>query len=677
MWWDRIRPGRGERNGETVVESDAVALIRPLRTGGEAVISHGDLGSRQAIVDSPVLKLVESRAEEPAQQLVMDEPIVVNASSAVATRRHSSRGAPVHDDHAGHAVREIHPSVAAAAADPRARVSGVVASLEDLRQAFPEWKGECLEGVVAPEMSRSMAVLWLGLGDVALLGYPDVLSGAHASTVRERVRNELHLRLTADIPAAPSMVAKVVESALEVVAQTRGGKPSRENYHLVIYDEIVSASVRARASDIHFKMRKAPKDNALVSLRMFGRMRAWRPEMSASLLRGVLGAGFGRRLIPSTNSKPALHFDSEIGFMTDNAVDGVKWVGRCNGRAAVSGYKLVQRLLESDPDASRIPSLEELGYVESHCSMLRMVVKRNYGVVIIFGSTGSGKSTTLRTFMVRETNPLELEIYSVESPVEYEMPGVSQFSIPVDVNMTNEEMAHKFRAVLRDVVRMDPDVLMVGEIRDHETAVLMSEFTRSDHRCYTTAHGKGASDGLSRLCGEEIKMPAEVVGGDGFISASIYQRLLPKLCKHCKLPVSSAAGLPKEKLDVVRKKYQLDPGTMFIARDGGCERCMPDVPGLAADGTKGVTVAAEVLMPDARMRELIAARDWPALTRAWRQSRRSGFGDGDMVGKTAYECALYLASQGTISVLDIEREFEPLESYEILPTATDAKGVLQ
>jgi len=77
------------------------------------------------------------------------------------------------------------------------------------------------------------------------------------------------------------------------------------------------------------------------------------------------------------------------------------------------------------------------------------------------------------------------------------------------------------------------------------------------------------------------------------------------------------------------------------------------------------------------VRELIAARDWPALTRAWRQSRRSGFGDGDMVGKTAYECALYLASQGTISVLDIEREFEPLESYEILPTAADAKGVLQ
>jgi type II secretory ATPase GspE/PulE/Tfp pilus assembly ATPase PilB-like protein len=220
---------------------------------------------------------------------------------------------------------------------------------------------------------------------------------------------------------------------------------------------------------------------------------------------------------------------------------------------------------------------------------------------------------------------------------------------------------------------MDPDVLMVGEIRDHESAVLMSEFTQSGHRCYTTAHGDSAVDGLSRICGEQIQLPAELLAGARFLSASIYQRLLPTLCPHCKLPANDKEhGLPGATLDLLRKKFGLDAGTMYVARPRGCRECQPAVPGLHADGTKGVTVAAEVLEPNARMRELGAKRDWAGLHRAWRQTRRAGFGDGDMVGKTAYECALYLAARGLVSIVDVEREFEPLESYEIFPTESEA-----
>jgi len=138
---------------------------------------------------------------------------------------------------------------------------------------------------------------------------------------------------------------------------------------------------------------------------------------------------------------------------------------------------------------------------------------------------------------------------------------------------------------------MDPDVLMVGEIRDHESAVLMSEFTQSGHRCYTTAHGDSAVDGLSRLCGEQIQLPAELFAGARFLSASIYQRLLPVVCQHCRVPATSPeGGLSKEKLDLIRRKFQLDPGTMYVARPGGCSECQPAIPGLTADGTKGVAL---------------------------------------------------------------------------------------
>jgi type II secretory ATPase GspE/PulE/Tfp pilus assembly ATPase PilB-like protein len=550
--------------------------------------------------------------------------------------------------------------------------------IELVHGLFPTWKGECFGGVVAPDMAKALVVLWLGLGDAALVGTPEALNTSHVKTVRDRLITDLHLQVVEERGIPQAVVQRLVEAAANGTARSRrleGGMISKENYHLVIYDEIVAAAVRGRASDIHFSIRKAPHDGALIALRMFGRYRPWRTTMSATLIRSVLGSAFGQRLASKTNSKSDLHYDNEVAFMTENQVDAVKWMGRCNGRPDVRGYKMVIRLLESDPHANSIPTLAQLGYVDSHCSMLEMAVRRNYGVIIIFGSTGSGKSTTLRTFMVRITDPDTVAAFSVESPVEYEMPGVAQFSIPVDVNMSSEDMAAKFLAALRDVLRMDPDVLMVGEIRDHESAVLMSEFTQSGHRCYTTAHGDSAVDGLSRLCGEQIKLPAELFAGARFLSASIYQRLLPVLCPKCRVPAASSdGGLSSEKLDLLRKKFQLDPGTMYVAREGGCPDCQPAIPGLTADGTKGVTVAAEVLLPNAKMREMAAARNWAGLTRAWRETRRAGFGEGDMTGKTVYECALYLAAQGKVSVLDIEREFEPMESYEVFPMAPESGG---
>lgn len=614
-------------------------------------------------------------AEEPARALAGAGRQVFARSPSPRPEQQLLERAAVPGVH-GEPVRPIRPPAA-----PAQQVLGAISShdpvggVELVQGLFPAWKGECFGGIVAPDMAKALVVLWLGLGDVALVGTPEALNTSHVKTVRDRLITDLHLQVVEERGIPQAAVQRLVEATANGTARSRrleGGVISKENYHLVIYDEIVAAAVRGRASDIHFSIRKAPHDGALIALRMFGRYRPWRTNMSATLIRSVLGSAFGQRLASKTNSKSDLHFDNEVAFMTENQVDAVKWMGRCNGRPDVRGYKMVIRLLESDPHANSIPTLGQLGYVESHCSMLEMAVRRNYGVIIIFGSTGSGKSTTLRTFMVRITDPDTVAAFSVESPVEYEMPGVAQFSIPVDVNMSSEEMAAKFLAALRDVLRMDPDVLMVGEIRDHESAVLMSEFTQSGHRCYTTAHGDSAVDGLSRLCGEQIKLPAELFAGARFLSASIYQRLLPVVCPHCRVHATSAdGGLPREKLDLLRKKFQLDPGTMYVARPGGCADCQPAIPGLTADGTKGVTVAAEVLLPNAKMREMAARRDWAGLTRAWRETRRAGFGDGDMAGKTVYECALYLAAQGKVSVLDIEREFEPLESYEVFELGTE------
>lgn len=651
-WWDKLKAGKSEGALEAALDNQPVALLRPRRAiaGAQAPVEATAL---HAIAESSQVALAGEG--EQTRSVANGDVVRLAPRSLVGRDSQDTRSIP----RGPRAVPPSQPQRGHSSSDQ-------VETVESLKEMVPDWKGDCFEGVVAADMGRTLAVLWLGLGDVALLGTPEALVSSHAATVRDRIQGEFRLDLVAEINARPQVVGKVLENSAATISRARAGKPSRETYQLVLYDELIAAAVRGRASDVHFSIRKGQEDTALVALRMYGRYRPWRPKMAAHVVRGLLGSAFGQRLIAKTNSRSEIHWDAEIAFMTENTVDSVKWVGRCNGRADVQGYKLVTRLLESDPELASIPTLDGLGYVSSHIDILRMALRRNYGVFVIFGSTGSGKSTTLRTFMVRETDPTSLAAYSVESPVEYLMPGVTQFSIPVDVNMTSAEMSQKFLAVLRDVVRMDPDVLMVGEIRDHETAVLMSEFTRSGHRCFTSAHGDGVVDGLSRLCGEQIQLPSELLGGARFISASIYQRLLPTLCPHCKQPATGESGLPESKLQVLRQKYELDPGTMFVAKAGGCVECKPEVPGLRAEGTKGVTVAAEVMVPNARMRELAAKRDWIGVDRTWRQTRRAGFGEGDMTGKTAFECALYLASQGKVSIADIEAEFEPVESYEVM-----------
>jgi general secretion pathway protein E len=553
-------------------------------------------------------------------------------------------------------------------------------SVQALRSRFPRWTGEWLAGaVVSSQEERALVVLWLGLGDVVLAAMPAALSQAHAGAVRERI-DHLSLALVAEVGVTPAVITAIRQGQLQPQQTRRTPGPiAPDEIPLRVWDEMFEAARLGGASDIHFSIPKLRDGNGTIRLRLSGRLREWRSKVSPTLLRSALTAAFGQRLVSGTATRSTVSWDAEIAFMTQhNAPNGTLWKGRCNGRPALNQYPTVVRLLESNP--TRLPTLEQLGYVESHVDMLRTAVRRNSGVVVIFGSTGSGKSTTLRTFIAVETDTTSLAVYSAESPAEYVLPGVHQFSIPVEVNMTAEETAEKFLAALRDVVRMDPDVLMVGEIRDRESAGLVAEFANSGHRCYTTAHGDGAVDGLMRLCGEQIQMPAELLTGRKFLTASIYQRLLPRLCPSCRIEAADPKkGLPIRKQMLLRSKFGLSLSGMYVANPTGCPHCTPAVPGMKPDGRNGVALAAEVLLPDGAMREAAGRRDWSEVARLWRATRQAQFDDPDMMGKTAFECALYLAAQGIVSIVDVETEFEALESYEvqpIVPTRLPAKELV-
>jgi type II secretory ATPase GspE/PulE/Tfp pilus assembly ATPase PilB-like protein len=445
---------------------------------------------------------------------------------------------------------------------------------------------------------------------------------------------------------------------------------NESNKNIVLYDEIIGRAMELNATDVHWEIRLT--ERSIVRLRIDGRLMTWK-TFPTELLRGALSAAYSARSKSGTNSAGALSLERAMNTMTENIVKGQVVNGRFNGIPLVNGYDVVIRLLRNDPRL-QIPTIESLGYTPHHIEhQILPSIAKNSGMMAIAGSTGSGKSTALRSFIACLPNLEVLKVFGVEDPVEYLNPFMSQISIQRSTDDADEVVKMKFLSALRSVLRMDPDVLMLGEIRDKESASLASEFNRTGHRVFTTVHGDGCVDVLTRLNSPEIGISASTLASRKFLSAVMYQKLLPKLCSHCKVLASTV--LDRHKLQLLFEKFGLNVNLMYCANDLGCAHCRVHEVGLA--GTKGLTVVAEILIPNADMLSAIASCDWARVEFLWRTSRTSPFDSPNMQGKTAFEHALYQASLGLIDPQDIERDFESFETYQVIGLARKAQSHVQ
>jgi type IV pilus assembly protein PilB len=184
----------------------------------------------------------------------------------------------------------------------------------------------------------------------------------------------------------------------------------------------------------------------------------------------------------------------------------------------VEGETIVMRLLDK---SRRAPTLEELGLSQEMHSTLRDVISRPTGALFVTGPTGSGKTTTLYAALA-EINRPEINVITVEDPVEFRTPGINQVQINSRAGLT-------FAAALRSILRSDPDVVMVGEIRDGETAKISIEAALTGHLVLSTLHTNDAPSTLTRL--NEMGVEPFLVGSA--VSAVLAQRLARRLCAHC------------------------------------------------------------------------------------------------------------------------------------------------
>ena len=228
------------------------------------------------------------------------------------------------------------------------------------------------------------------------------------------------------------------------------------------------------------------------------------------------------------------------------------------------GEKVVLRVL--DPEKG-IKSLQKIGLEKENLIKIENALGRTFGMILITGPTGSGKTTTLYSIL-KILNKEGVNIVTLEDPVEYFMAGINQSQVRPDIGYT-------FAKGLRQILRQDPDIIMVGEIRDQETAELAVHAALTGHLVLSTLHTNNASDVIPRLIDMGIKpflVPAS-------LAITLSQRLIRKLCPFCKKKVKASVEDKKFILDTIRKmpismqrKIKI-PNPLYIFESKGCEKC--------------------------------------------------------------------------------------------------------
>ncbi len=220
------------------------------------------------------------------------------------------------------------------------------------------------------------------------------------------------------------------------------------------------------------------------------------------------------------------------------------------------GESMVIRIL---PSKVMFLTLEQLGLNPEDVKLFRNLIKRPHGIIFVTGPTGSGKTTTLYAALM-EVNSMERKIITIEDPVEYEMEGITQIQVNSKVNLD-------FATGLRSILRHDPDILMVGEVRDKETAEIAIRTALTGHLVFSTLHTNDAANGVTRL----VEMGLEPFLVSSSIEALIAQRLVRVICPKCK---TIDPDVPKEiRQEIAMSLKEGDPETFTFYKGKGCDFC--------------------------------------------------------------------------------------------------------
>ena len=399
---------------------------------------------------------------------------------------------------------------------------------------------------------------------------------------------------------------RIVQVPIEAIAtryQAVAQSKSRLDHTRMQHDakELLEQACDSHASDVHIRVKQLGTEVFFRVHSDLERVGGYTREYGERLLATLYGA---MTSVSDNAYKPTERQDASIA---DRDKLPEKLVGvRIATAPTNDGTLMVLRLLYNDAGETTDP--QALGFSAEHAAALDRMKERPTGMNLVSGPAGSGKSTTLQRILLGEIESSggRLHVITIEDPVEYPIAGAVQ--TPVTNASTEDERSRLFAQAISNAMRLDPNTIMVGEIRDRASAQSALRAAMTGHQVWTTVHANSAVGIVDRL--EDLGLPLRMVADPAVLTGLISQRLVKLLCPHCKQRIATnPKGLPPELLERVatvtggQYRYACMAGP-------GCERC-------AGKGTIGRTVLAEVIAPDDGFFAHLRAGDKVAAINHW------------------------------------------------------------
>ncbi|MFC1622919.1 GspE/PulE family protein [Patescibacteria group bacterium] len=462
-------------------------------------------------------------------------------------------------------------------------------SYADLNSNYPNYR----QAVKIPEdIARKKRVVLFSEKDDSVIIATDDPSQEGLIDVLKMVFPEKKIAISYSLAEDIDSVLVYYREPLEA----RFDKIKKESTRIIpdIINEIFDDALIYQASDIHLEPQE---DEVIIRFRIDGVLRET-GRIPKDFYENILN-----RIKVLAHLRIDEHFAAQDGAIRYLKKDEDEFMGisvdmRVSVAPTLDGEKVTIRLLSQYMKSF---SLFDLGLSESNQKIIQQAARKPFGMILVTGPTGSGKTTSLYAIL-KMINSEDVNVTTIEDPVEYKVQGVNQIQVNPQTNLT-------FSKGLRSIVRQDPDVILVGEIRDEETAEISVNAALTGHLLLSTFHANDAATSIPRF----LDMGVEPFLLASTLEVIVAQRLVRKLCENCRFSSSYTMKDMNKIVPGARKYFSGTKVTLYKAK--GCSAC-------GNSGYKGRTAIFEIISVSNKMQDLILTD--PSTNEIWRLARKEG-----------------------------------------------------